>query len=130
MSDVTPASDREPGSGHVTLRYWASARAAAGIDTDAVAVNGPVSLAQLLERARAAHADSSRFSDVLSCCSVMVGDRPFDDIGGGKAVGMRTVLIGGPSARGQVPAHDVEPDAVVERLGDVLACIDAWSPSP
>ena len=73
---MTPASDREPGSGHVTLRYWASARAAAGIDTDAVAVNGPVSLAQLLERARAAHADSSRFSDVLSCCSVMVGDRP------------------------------------------------------
>jgi sulfur-carrier protein len=73
---VTTASDRETSSGQVTLRYWASARAAAGTDTDAVAVNGPVSLAELVERARAAHADSARFSDVLSCCSVMVGDRP------------------------------------------------------
>jgi molybdopterin converting factor small subunit len=60
----------------VTLRYWASARSAAGTDTDALEVTGPVSLAELTERARAVHADSSRFSDVLSCCSVMVGDRP------------------------------------------------------
>ena len=73
---MTTASDRETSSGQVTLRYWASARAAAGTDTDAVAVNGPVSLAELVERARAAHADSARFSAVLSCCSVMVGDRP------------------------------------------------------
>ena len=73
---MTPASDHETSSGQVTLRYWASARAAAGTDSDAVEVTGPVSLAELVERARAAHADSSRFSDVLSCCSVMVGDRP------------------------------------------------------
>ena len=73
---MTPATDRETSSGQVTLRYWASARAAAGTDSDALEVTGPVSLAELVERARAAHADSSRFSDVLSCCSVMVGDRP------------------------------------------------------
>ncbi len=73
---MTPASDRETSSGQVTLRYWASARAAAGTDSDAIEVAGPVSLAELVEWARAAHADSSRFSDVLSCCSVMVGDRP------------------------------------------------------
>ena len=73
---MTPAADRETTLGRVTLRYWASARAAAGTDTDALEVSGPVSLAELVERARAAHADSSRFSDVLSCCSVMVGDRP------------------------------------------------------
>ena len=73
---MTPASDRETTRGRVTLRYWASARAAAGTDSDALEVTGPVSLAELVERARAAHADSSRFSDVLSCCSVMVGDRP------------------------------------------------------
>jgi len=73
---VTPASDPETSSGQVTLRYWASARAAAGTDSDALEVTGPVSLAELVERARAAHADSSRFSEVLSCCSVMVGDRP------------------------------------------------------
>ena len=73
---MTPATDPETSGGLVTLRYWASARAAAGTDTDALEVTGPVSLAELVERARAAHADSSRFSDVLSCCSVMVGDRP------------------------------------------------------
>jgi molybdopterin synthase sulfur carrier subunit len=73
---VTPATDSETSGGLVTLRYWASARAAAGTDTDALEVAGPVSLAELVERARAPHADSSRFSDVLSCCSVMVGDRP------------------------------------------------------
>jgi molybdopterin converting factor small subunit len=73
---MTPGSDRALASGQVTLRYWAAARAAAGTDSDAIEVTGPVSLADLVERARAAHADSSRFSDVLSCCSVMVGDRP------------------------------------------------------
>lgn len=60
----------------MTLRYWASARAAAGTDTDALEVPGPVALSELTRRARAAHADSPRFADVLSCCSVMVGDRP------------------------------------------------------
>jgi molybdopterin converting factor small subunit len=73
---VTAATDDETSLGHVTLRYWASARAAAGTDSDALEVAGPVSLADLVQRARAAHAGSSRFSDVLSCCSVMVGDRP------------------------------------------------------
>ena len=73
---MTPTPDSETRSGLVILRYWASARAAAGTDSDALEVAGPVSLAELVERARAAHADSSRFSDVLSCCSVMVGDRP------------------------------------------------------
>ena len=73
---MTAASDNQAPSGQVTLRYWASARAAAGTDSDVLEVTGPVSLAELVERARAAHADSSRFSDVLSCCSVMVGDRP------------------------------------------------------
>jgi molybdopterin synthase sulfur carrier subunit len=62
--------------GRVTLRYWASARAAAGTDSDVLEVAGAVSLAELVARVRAAHADSQRFSEVLSCCSVMVGDRP------------------------------------------------------
>ncbi len=73
---MTASTDRETSDGRVTLRYWASARAAAGTDSDAMEVSGPVSLAELVGRARAAHAESTRFSDVLSCCSVMVGDRP------------------------------------------------------
>jgi molybdopterin synthase sulfur carrier subunit len=76
ISNVATATDRVTSEGKVTLRYWASARAAAGTDSDALEVPGPVSLAELVQRARAAHADSSRFSDVLGCCSVMVGDRP------------------------------------------------------
>ena len=73
---MTASTDHKTDVGLVTLRYWASARAAAGTDSDTVQVDGPVPLADLIARARAAHADSSRFSDVLGCCSVMVGDRP------------------------------------------------------
>jgi sulfur-carrier protein len=74
--NVATASDAQGSDERVTLRYWASARAAAGTDSDVLEVNGPVSLAELVGRARAAHPDSARFSDVISCCSVMVGDRP------------------------------------------------------
>jgi molybdopterin synthase sulfur carrier subunit len=73
---MTADPARDPRDGRVTLRYWASARAAAGTDSDALEVAGAVSLAELIARARAAHADSPRFSQVLSCCSMMVGDRP------------------------------------------------------
>lgn len=60
--------------GHVTLRYWAAARAAAGVDTEDVPVAGPVPLATLLTWAKSTR--DRRFSDVVGCCSVMVGDRP------------------------------------------------------
>jgi molybdopterin synthase sulfur carrier subunit len=73
---VTAPADDQTTLGQVTMRYWASARAAAGTASDALDVPGPVPLADLLQRVRTAHADSSRFSDVLACCSVMVGDRP------------------------------------------------------
>lgn len=72
MSAPAPAaSSRES---QVTLRYWASARAAAGSDTDVLDVDGPTTLAELLQRARSAH--DRRFADVIGCCSVMLGDRP------------------------------------------------------
>ncbi len=75
MQDVTGPKDRSAG-GAVTLRYWASARAAAGTDTDVVAVDGPWTLDRLTAWARAQHAGSAKFADVLGCCAVMVGDRP------------------------------------------------------
>lgn len=59
--------------------------------------------------------------------AVFVGDRPFDDIHGAKSAGMRAVLL---------PHSDIpevqkgpiegEPDAVVTRLADLLAVVDAW----
>jgi len=73
---MTAETVRDPRDGRVILRYWASARAAAGTDSDVVEVTGAVTLAELVGRARAAHADSPRFAEVLSCCSMMVGDRP------------------------------------------------------
>jgi len=52
--------------------------------------------------------------------AVFVGDRPWDDIHGAKNVGMRAVLRRNPD----VPAHDVEPDAVIERLPELPAVVD------
>jgi putative hydrolase of the HAD superfamily len=59
--------------------------------------------------------------------AVFVGDRPFDDVHGAKSAGLRAVLL---------PHSDIpevqkgpvegEPDAVIQRLGDLLAVIDAW----
>ena len=60
----------------VTLRYWASARAAAGVAEDAVPVDGPLTLA---ERARGGPWRCIRARNleaVLGVCSVLVGDRP------------------------------------------------------
>jgi putative hydrolase of the HAD superfamily len=54
---------------------------------------------------------------------VFVGDRPHDDIWGAKQLGMRAVLR--PNA--MVPAHEVEPDAVIERLPELIDLVDAWS---
>ena len=83
-------------AGQVRLRYWASARAAAGAEEDLLEVTGPVTLEALRERARALHAGSARFSAVLDTCSVLVGDRPV--------------------ASGQPDAVLVEPGQTVEFL--------------
>jgi len=54
--------------------------------------------------------------------TVFVGDRPLDDVAGAQAAGMRAVLRPNPA----VPAHDVEPDAVIGRLPELVALVDAW----
>ena len=62
-------------TGQITLRYWAAAAAAAGVDSDVVDVNEPASLATLKRRALELH-EGQKFRDILACCSVLVGDRP------------------------------------------------------
>jgi putative hydrolase of the HAD superfamily len=60
--------------------------------------------------------------DPAAC--VFVGDRPYDDVHGAQRVGMRAVLI----PHSEVPPFDeVTPDAVITRLADLLAHLDAWS---
>jgi putative hydrolase of the HAD superfamily len=63
--------------------------------------------------------------------AVFVGDRPFDDIHGAKSVGMRAVLV----PHSDIPdvqkgAVEGDPDAVIHRLGELLAVIDGWTARP
>ena len=58
---------------------------------------------------------------------VYVGDRAYEDIHGAQRAGLRAVLVPHSDipAEQQVPV-DVTPDAVVERLLDLLPIVDAW----
>ena len=60
----------------VTVRYWAAARAAAGVDSDTVEVGEGTTLAVLLKTVHALHRDRPKLADVVGVCSVLVGDRP------------------------------------------------------
>lgn len=62
--------------GQVVVRYWAAARAAAGVERDVVGVDGETTLDAVLETVRLRHIDRPRFKDVVAVCSVLVGDRP------------------------------------------------------
>jgi molybdopterin synthase sulfur carrier subunit len=59
----------------ITVRYWASARAAAGVETDDLPVTAPISLSDVVRRASALH-PGTRLLRVLEACSVLVGDEP------------------------------------------------------
>ena len=74
MSD--PAGRTVSGVGHVTVRYWAAARAAAGVDAEPVPVEEGATLADVLAEIRSRHGARSRLAEVLGVCSVLVGDRP------------------------------------------------------
>ena len=59
----------------VTVRYWAGARAAAGVAEDVLPVDGPVTLAEVVRRVLEAR-PGDRMARVVGVCSVLVGDRP------------------------------------------------------
>jgi putative hydrolase of the HAD superfamily len=56
--------------------------------------------------------------------SVFVGDRLVDDIAGAHAVGMRAVLT--RQYRQEEPADGIAPDAVIDRITELLTVIAAW----
>lgn len=66
----------DAGATAVTVRYWAAARAAAGRTHDDVPA-GPLSA--VLAAALAQHTEQPRFAQVLSVCSVLVGESPVGD---------------------------------------------------
>lgn len=59
----------------IRVRYWASAKSAAGVDADHLPVDGPISLSEVLTRVVALH-PGTRLADVLQVCSALLGDRP------------------------------------------------------
>lgn len=59
----------------ILVRYWASARSAAGVNADVLDVDGPISLTEVLRRVVDLHPGGGLLQ-VLESCSVLVGDRP------------------------------------------------------
>lgn len=58
----------------ITVRYWASARSAAGVDHDLIEALEPLTLAEIHRQVLTRH--PGRLESVLALCSVLVGDRP------------------------------------------------------
>lgn len=70
------SSPDQPVVGQITLRYWASVRALTGIAEESVAATEPVSLADLVAGVVGRYGAENRLAEVLSNCSVLLGDRP------------------------------------------------------
>jgi HAD superfamily hydrolase (TIGR01509 family) len=61
--------------------------------------------------------------DVAPDRAVFVGDRMHDDMFGAASVGMRTIWIRNTAS----PTWEVQPDAVVDSLAEVIGVVEAWS---
>ncbi|MBJ7528672.1 MULTISPECIES: MoaD/ThiS family protein [Nocardioides] len=59
----------------IHVRYWAGAKAAAGVGGDRIDVSGPISLAEVVRRATALH-PGTNLPAVLAVCSTLVGEQP------------------------------------------------------
>lgn len=59
----------------IRVRYWAAAKAAAGVAQDELPVTGPLPLAEVVRLVLARH-PGTRLAEVVSACSVLVDDRP------------------------------------------------------
>ncbi|GAB2974119.1 MoaD/ThiS family protein [Nocardioides montaniterrae] len=70
----------------IRVRYWAGARAAAGVAEESVQVNGPMTLAELRSEVVRRHADTGRLAAVLAVCSVLLGEVPVGSADPGQVV--------------------------------------------
>ncbi|MGA8850930.1 MAG: MoaD/ThiS family protein [Aeromicrobium sp.] len=71
MSDQPP--EDVGNENDVTVRYWAAARAAAGIESEQVSAS---SLAAVLTEISRRHQDRDRFDAVIDSCSILHGEIP------------------------------------------------------
>ena len=72
-----------------------------------------------------------RALDVAPTSAVYVGDRLFEDVLGPQEVGMRTIWV----PHSEIPvdqqiAVEVEPDATVQDLGEILGVVEGWRAQP
>ena len=72
-----------------------------------------------------------RALDVAPTSAVYVGDRLFEDVLGPQEVGMRTIWV----PHSEIPldqqiAVEVEPDATVQDLGEILGVVEGWLAQP
>lgn len=72
---MTASESRDRSVETVTVRYWAGARAAAGVPQDVFEVERATTLADVVRRVLEVHPDA-QMGKVVSVCSVLVGDRP------------------------------------------------------
>lgn len=72
MADSAAANSA--GADTVLVRFWAGARAAAGVSEERY--DAPTTLGELLADVVRRHPDRPRLPEVVSVCSVLVGDRP------------------------------------------------------
>lgn len=62
---------------------------------------------------------------------VYVGDRLYDDVHGASQLGMRTILVPHSTIpEGEKLPVDAVPDAVVQRLSDILPIVRGWAAPP
>lgn len=71
----TPSAPSRKVETTVTARYWAGARAAAGVAEDVFEVTGPITLAEVVRRVLTAHPGPD-VARTIGVCSVLLGDRP------------------------------------------------------
>lgn len=71
VSDQLPVSDESEND--VTVRYWGSARSAAGLETERVAARTVAGVIDEIVRRRPR---DRRFLDVIETCGVLVGEIP------------------------------------------------------
>jgi molybdopterin synthase sulfur carrier subunit len=66
--ETGPGDAASPETAPVTVRYWASARAAAGVETDELPVTGPLSLADVVRRVAELHPGSPSSDTRCASC--------------------------------------------------------------
>ena len=60
----------------IIVHYWASARAASGVNEDLISTEVPLTLTEIRARALELHPDADTLERVIGVCSVLVDDEP------------------------------------------------------